>query len=60
MGSGYVLGGGPKCPKCGEHKFSWPGELNPDSSITCNKCGYITTIEEAGKAGSTPPQAGGK
>jgi len=59
MGGGFIFGANAQCPKCGEHQFTWDGELHSDSRVTCDKCDYVTTVEEAEKAGSTPPQAGG-
>jgi hypothetical protein len=50
----------PKCPKCGNYRFSHPAQAHPDTQITCldPDFGQVSTVEEAFKAGIAPTQLG--
>jgi uncharacterized protein (DUF983 family) len=47
MANYFLFGAIGQCPQCGDHRFSGPALLAPDTSVTCHKCGHVCTVEEA-------------
>jgi hypothetical protein len=47
MASYFLFGAIGQCPQCADHRFSGPPLLAPELSVTCHKCGRISTVEEA-------------
>ncbi len=38
-------------PAIGDHRFSGPMTIAPDTSLTCHKCGQVATVDEAVRTG---------
>ena len=51
MASYFLFGAIGQCPHCGDHRFSGPITIAPDTSLTCHKCGQVVTVEEAVRTG---------
>jgi len=47
MASYFLFGAIGQCPQCGDHRFSGPALLAPDTSVTCHKCGHVCTVDTA-------------
>ena len=47
MASYFIFGAVGQCPHCGDHRFSGPAVLTPDSTVTCHKCGEACTVAAA-------------
>ena len=51
MPSYFLFGAIGQCPQCGDHRFSGPMTIAPDTSLTCHKCGQAVTVDEAVRTG---------
>ena len=51
MASYFILGAIGTCPDCGDHRFSGPITIAPDTSLTCHKCGHVATVAETVRTG---------
>jgi hypothetical protein len=51
MASYFLFGAIGTCPDCGDHRFSGPITIAPDTSLTCHKCGHVATVTEAVQTG---------
>ena len=51
MPSYFIFGALGTCPSCGDHRFSGPMELAPDSALTCHRCGHACSAETAAQTG---------
>ncbi len=51
MASYFLFGAIGACPQCGDHRFSGPITIAPDSSLTCHKCGQVATVADAVRSG---------
>ena len=49
----FIFGAIGTCPGCGDHRFSGPMTIAPDSSLTCHRCGQVATVTAAVEAGLT-------
>ena len=47
MASYFLFGAIGTCPDCGDHRFSGPITIAPDTSLTCHKCGHVASVAEA-------------
>jgi formate hydrogenlyase subunit 6/NADH:ubiquinone oxidoreductase subunit I len=47
MANYFLFGAIGQCPGCGDHRFSGPPRLTPDSSVTCHMCGHVCSVETA-------------
>jgi len=47
MASYFIFGAVGQCPACGDHRFSGPPVLTPDSSVICHKCKQTCSVEDA-------------
>ena len=47
MASYFMFGAIGQCPECGDHRFSGPITIAPDTSLTCHKCAHVCTAEVA-------------
>ena len=39
------------CTRHGDHRFSGPITIAPDTSVTCHKCGHVATVTDAVQTG---------
>jgi hypothetical protein len=44
MATYFIFGAVGQCPACGDHRFSGPATLAPDTPVTCHKCGNVCTV----------------
>jgi hypothetical protein len=51
MATYFIFGAIGTCPGCGDHRFSGPISIAPDTSVTCHRCGQVTTVAEAAQTG---------
>ncbi len=51
MASYFIFGAIGTCPDCGDHRFSGPITIAPDTSVTCHKCGHVATVADAVQTG---------
>ena len=51
MANYFIFGAVGTCPACGDHRFSGPVKIAPDSGLTCHKCGQVATVAEAVRTG---------
>jgi hypothetical protein len=47
MATYFIFGAVGTCPECGDHRFSGPAMLTPESIVTCHKCKHACTVETA-------------
>ncbi len=47
MASYFIFGAIGTCPDCGDHRFSGPITIAPETNVTCHKCGHVATAAEA-------------
>jgi hypothetical protein len=47
MATYFIFGAVGTCPECGDHRFSGPALLTPESTVTCHKCKHACTVETA-------------
>ena len=47
MASYFIFGAVGQCPSCGDHRFSGPPVLKPESTVTCHKCKQACSVEDA-------------
>ena len=47
MAQYFIFGAVGQCPVCPDHRFSGPAVLAPETSVTCHKCGHVTTVGTA-------------
>ncbi len=47
MASYFMFGAIGQCPDCGDHRFSGPITIAPDTMLTCHKCRHECTVEAA-------------
>jgi hypothetical protein len=47
MASYFIFGAIGTCPECGDHRFSGPITIEPDTSVTCHKCGHVCSVAVA-------------
>ena len=47
MATYFIFGAVGQCPHCGDHRFSGPMTIEPQTSVTCHKCRQVSTIEQA-------------
>jgi hypothetical protein len=47
MASYFIFGAVGQCPTCGDHRFSGPMTIEPQTSVTCHKCKQGCSIEKA-------------
>ena len=51
MASYFIFGAIGTCPDCGDHRFSGPITIAPDTSVTCHRCGHVATVTDAVRTG---------
>src|SRR3981081_1318378 len=51
MATYFIFGAIGTCPGCGDHRFSGPITIAPDTSVTCHRCGRVATVAEAAQTG---------
>ena len=44
MATYFIFGAIGTCPGCGDHRFSGPITIAPDTSVTCHRCGQVATV----------------
>ena len=60
MASYFLFGAIGQCPQCGDHRFSGPALLPPDTSVTCHKCvGLLRERQRAAAAAASGAPADG-
>jgi hypothetical protein len=47
MATYFLFGAVGQCPACGDHRFSGPARLAPDTQVTCHKCAHACTVAVA-------------
>jgi hypothetical protein len=47
MATYFLFGAVAQCPQCKDHRFSGPATLASQTSVTCHKCGHISSVEAA-------------
>jgi len=51
MATYFIFGAIGTCPGCGDHRFSGPITIAPDTAVTCHRCGHVATVAEAAQTG---------
>jgi hypothetical protein len=47
MATYFIFGAVGTCPNCGDHRFSGPMTIDPQTNVTCHKCKQACTIKQA-------------